>query len=473
MGGVYLVEGGSGTGKTTLGMQFLLDGVAKGETVLFVSLAQPLGTIERIVTSHGWSMDQIVVRGFTPKELMKGHRDRQDVFLPEEVELLDFTERVESLIGDLQPDRIVFDSLTMLQILATAPGRYRQELVALVEFLRDLSSTSILTLATDGQFEASDAEAASDGIIRLEEAGREYGGQRFRVKVAKLRASDFTGGWQDFDIEQGGLLVYPRLVQTERRETVAGREFESGVPELDHLVGGGLAAGTSCLIIGPSGTGKTSLATKYIHAAAERGQPSVIFLFEEVRDTFLNRAAALGMDLRPHVESGLVVAKQIDGFDVSPGMFSMMVRNVLDEGAAIIVIDSLTGYLQSMPGEGSLLSHVRDLIRYMSHAEALSILTVSQSGMVGEDVESPVDVSESADAALLLRYFETRGSLRKALSVIKKRYGHHHTDIREMTLSPRGLEVGAPTRAFSGILSGTPHFEGGLGELIAHRDESE
>lgn len=464
--GVFLVTGGPGTGKTTLGLQFLLDGVSRGESALFVSLAQPTRTLERVAASHGWSLEGVHVHAIRPGDLIGEQENRQDVLVSDEIELADLTARIRRIMDDVEPDRVVFDSLSLLQILSTVPGRFRQELITLTDYLQEYPATCLMTSATDGEFSSTDAEIASDGMICLHHVDSDYGGQRSRLMVRKLRASDFRGGFHDFDIVAGGLKVFPRVVPLESGEVLPRERYESGVAELDALVGGGLAAGTSCLIIGPSGCGKTSLATQYIAAAARNGKRAAILLFDEARETFLRRAADLGMDLQPHIDAGTVIVQQVEGALVSPGEFSVMVRDALDENIDMLVIDSLTGYFQSMPEEHTLLAQVRDLIRYMNRRGVLSIMTVAQRGLVGQEVRSPLDISESVDTALLLRYFEMRGKVRKAISVIKKRYGRHEADIRELLITEEGLQVGSETRLFSGILSGSPRFEGEWEELM-------
>lgn len=464
--GTFLAMGDAGSGKTTLGLQLLLAGRERGERGMFLSLAQTPATLERVAASHGWSLDDIEVRGITPDAVLRRNGERQDVFVPEDVELIDLSDHIREVIGEARPELIVFDSLTILQILASRTERYRQELIGLFETFRELDATCLCTVATDRHGDWLDAEVVSDGTVRMERWPMDYGSHRYRLAIGKLRASDFRGGYHDFDIRTGGLVVYPRLVPETSGRIVPRARFESGSRELDELVGGGLAAGTSCLIIGPSGTGKTSLATQYAYAAAERGERSAIFLFEEVLETFLMRSEDLDMGLTEHVDSGLVKVHQIEGSVMSPGAFSVMVRDALDDDPSIIIVDSLTGYFQSMHQERTLLGQIRDLIRYVNRRDVLMILTVSQRGLVGSDLQSPLDISESADTALLLRYFESRGTLRKALSVMKKRYGFHRTDIRELMLTEDGLEVGPTTRAFTGILSGTPEFVGESEELM-------
>lgn len=456
----FLVKGGVGTGKTTLGLQFLLEGARRGEKGLFISLAQGGATLHRIARAHGWSLDGVEVHGITPHELTQGGSERQDVLVPDEVELLDLTDRVRRIIRDTDPDRLVFDSLGFVQIVSSNPVNYRRELVDLIEYLTRSDITSILTINANGVFEASAADIAVDGILSLHSRPSEFTGQRLRLRVEKLRTSDFIGGWHDFKIVTGGVRVFPRLVPSGRAEIVARERFSSGIGELDELVGGGLAAGTSTMIVGPSGSGKTSLAAQYVHAAAQRGSRSAIFLFEEVRETFLRRVASLGMDMSRYLEDGTLSLAQVEGSQVSPGEFAIMVRDAVDDGAEIVVIDSLTGYFQSMPGEEGLLAQFRELLRHLDRREVMTMFAVSQRGLVGEKLQIPQHVIESADTVFLLRYFEAHGQIRKALSVVKKRYGVHDVDIRELVISEDGVQVGPSTSAFVGILSGSPQYVG-------------
>lgn len=465
-GGMYLVEGGPGTGKTTLGLHFLLRGAEQGRRCLFVSLAQSADTLEEIARSHEWSLAPIEVRAITPAAVLGEPQDAQDVFVPDALEMLDLVERLKDLTEGEHAQLVVFDSLSLIQILASNPQTYRRQLISLTEHLRRNNVTALLTLARS-EFDVTDAATVCDGVVRLTSVVSPYRGQQFRINVEKLRGCKFEAGDHDYHIVTGGLRVFPRLMPTLDQEVVPRERFESGIAELDDLVGGGLAAGTSALVIGPSGSGKTTIATQYLHAATANGAPAEIFLFEEVRETFLRRARDLGMDLRPAIDDGILGVTQIEGTLVSPGEFSVMVRRAIDGGAKVIVIDSLTGYFRTMPDEDVLLPQVRELIRYMNRHEVMSILTMAQKGLVGQEVQSPLDVSESADAVLLLRYFESQGNVHKAISVIKKRYGRHATDIREMTVATgEGLRVGGATHGFSGILSGIPTFVGEASALM-------
>jgi circadian clock protein KaiC len=444
--GVYLVKGGPGTGKTTLGLQYLRAGVARGESCLFISLSQSTRMLERIATSHGWSLDGIHVHAITPREVLRRHDARQDIFVPDEVELVDIADRIRDVVVQVRPDRLVFDSLSFVEVLATTPGRFEHELAALVETLGDLSVTALFvhTTAEDGT-----TEMIADGAITLEHLAEDFGGVRYRLRVEKIRASTFRGGNHDFEIVRGGLRVYPRLTLSSRgrfAEEQGDRPravYPSGIDALDEMAGGGLVAGTSCLIAGPSGSGKSSLATRYVHAAAEAGHRSMYVLFEEVRDTFLRRSAALGMDLAPHLASERVRVLQVGATSVLPGQLATHVRDAVEGGAAIVVVDSLSGYHQSLPDEHLLLSQIRDTIRYLSERGVVSIVTSARPGELdGSGAGGDLDISESVDVAIGLRFVVAGGAQAKGLSIVKRRDGGHATTLRELVIDGRGVRLG-------------------------------
>jgi circadian clock protein KaiC len=457
--GVYLVKGGPGTGKTTLGLQFLLTGVARGESCLFISLSQSTRMLERIAASHGWTLDGIHVHAITPREVLRRHDARQDIFVPDEVELVDIADRIRDVVAQVRPDRLVFDSLSFVEVLATTPGRFEHELAALVEMLGDLDVTALFVHTTE---EGSTTEMIADGAIALEHLAEDFAGVRYRLRVEKIRASAFRGGNHDFEIARGGLHVYPRLTMSshgrfaEERGDGPRPAFPSGIDALDEMVGGGLVAGTSCLIVGPSGAGKSSLATRYVHAAAEAGHRATYVVFEEVRDTFLRRSAALGMDLTPHLAAGRVRVLQVGGTSVLPGQLASHVREAVDGGAAIVVIDSISGYHQSLPDERLLLSQIRDTIRYLSERGVVSILTSARRGDHDEvGALDDLDVSESVDVAIRLRFVVVDGAQTKGLSIVKRRDGGHATTLRELVVDGQGLRLGQLLPYPGGIASPT------------------
>ena len=455
--GVYLIKGGTGTGKTTLGLQFLLEGVRLGETVLFVSLSQSNRMLERIAASHGWSLDGVHVHAITPHEILRQQLDTQDVFVSDEVELVDIADRIRGVVESVRPARLVFDSLSFIEILATAPGRFERELASLVELLGDLEVTSLFVLNEGG---AGTTDMITDGAIFLEHLEEDFAGLRYRLHIEKVRGSAFRGGHHDFEIVRGGLRVFPRLTLVTRgryAERQADKEravYASDVESLDRLLGGGLTAGTSCLIRGPSGVGKSSLATRYAFAAATRGQRCAYFLFEEVRDTFLRRSAALSMDLRPYVASEDMRVSQIGGTSVLPGELATEIRSSIEWGADIVVIDSLSGYYQSLPDERLLLSEIRDVIRYLSERGVLTLITLAQRpDPVGEEAVplEALNITESVDVTINLQYLEAGDVLGKAISVIKRRDGDHEKGMRLLEIDARGLRVGDVLPRFGGM----------------------
>ncbi len=448
--GMYLLTGGTGTGKTTLGLHFLLEGVAVGDTCLFISLSQSPEMLERIAQSHGWTLDGIHVHAISAHDVFSQKSGRQDVFVTDEVELVDIAERVRGTIAQVRPDRLVFDSLTFIEILATAPGRFEHELASLVEVLGELRVTSLFIVNRE---RAATVEMMADGAIELEHLEEHFAGLRYRLKVQKLRGSDFHGGHHDFQIVRGGLIVYPRLTLPNHVTRRQGRSehdlttFSSGQPALDALTGGGLRAGTSCLIRGPSGAGKTSLANRYVHAAAQRGQRSLYFLFEEIRETFLGRSEALAMDLRPYIEADLVRVPEVGGSTVLPGELATQIRDGVAWGADIVVLDSLSGYRQSLPDDELLLAVMRNMIRYLSERGILTLVALTHSpdpleaqGM-GGDV---LDIRESVDVMINLQYVVRDERLAKAIAVVKRRDGAHETCMRELDIGPASLLVGEP-----------------------------
>lgn len=456
-GEVHLVQGGPGTGKTTLGLQFLIKGVAERERALFVTFAQTEVGLRKIAASRGWTLDGIDVHELTSPDASAGHVE-QTLFHTADVELGETTDSIFAAIERFQPDRIVLDSVTSIRLLADDALRYRRQLLTMRAFLARRSSTALLL---DGAEPDLALEDVVHGVIQMERQAPEYGDVRRRLSIVKMRGMAFNGGYHNFRIRADGLDVYPRIRPQENDEPATTDVLQSGVAGLDALLGGGLEEGTACLIIGPTGTGKTSVATLYAYEAAKRGKRAALFCFDERPETFLVRSAGLGMDVRPMVAAGLITIKPISTAELSPGEFSQIVRSAVDEGhAKVVLMDSLTGYFHAMPQEEALLSQMHDLLSYLSQNGVLSLLIVSQHGFIGQGIQGPLDVSYMADSVLLLRHFEAGGSVRKAISVIKKRSGPHETAIRELKLASGGIQVGEPIRDFSGVLSGMPTFQG-------------
>jgi circadian clock protein KaiC len=452
---LYLIDGDPGTGKTTLALQFLLEGVRRGEPVLYVTLSETKEELQSVADSHGWSLD-----GITIHELADDASLRPDtqytVFHPSEVELSDTMTTVFQTIERVRPRRAVFDSLSEMRLLAHDALRYRRQILALKQFFIGRECTVLLL--DDRSAAGSDQQLQSlvHGVVRLEQLAAEYGGARRRLRVVKLRGVEFPSGYHDYAIKTGGLQAYPRLIAAEHHEPFTREMLPSGLPALDALVGGGLARGTTTLIMGPAGSGKTLVAANFVAAAATRGERTVLFLFDEGRATLLAGTEGVGLDLRPHIDAGRVTLQQIDSAELSPGEFVHRVREAVEEGEArLVVIDSLNGYVSAMPEERFLDSHLHELFAYLRQRGIVAIVIMSQHGIIGH-MQSTIDVSYIADAVILTRFFEARGAVRKAISIVKKRASAHEDTIRELKITSQGLHVSEPLRDFRGIFTGVP-----------------
>jgi circadian clock protein KaiC len=468
---LYLVEGDPGTGKTTLALQFLLEGARRGEPVLYVTLSETKEELTAVAESHGWSLDGIDIHELVPPEENLRTETQYTIFYPSEVELGDTTNAVIEEVERIQPRRIVFDSLSEMRLLARDPLRYRRQILALKQFFAGRQCTVILLddrTSADGDLQL---QSIAHGVLMLEQLAVDYGGERRRLRVVKLRGSRFGGGFHDFNIRTGGVEVYPRLVAAEHRREFVKESVSCSLPELDALLGGGLDRGTSTLIMGPAGSGKSSIAAQFIACAARRGEVSAAFIFDEGIDIHMARAAGLGNDIRGDVESGRILVQQIDPAELSPGEFAHRVRHVVEqEGARIVVIDSLNGYLQAMPDERFLTAQMHELLTYLNRQGVVTVLVMAQHGFLGAQMGTPVDVSYLADTVMLLRYFEAGGAVRRAISVVKKRTGFHENTIRELRLSSKGIVVGKPLTEFQGVLTGVPVY---IGESISRTMEGD
>ncbi len=452
---IYLVKGAPGTGKTTLGLQFLIEGVRSGERVLYVTLSHTERELREIARSHGWSLDGVPIYEFSARQAAERLSADQTVFRTDEVELGETIDSILAAVGEVQPERLVFDPVEQIRQLTASPLRYRRQLLLLKQALSDLPCTSLFLtgLLPEGE---SELESLVHGILALQRWSPAYGPTRRQLEMVKGRGMVYEAGYHSFRIRTGGLEVHPRLDTLSSTDRVSASALESGVGELDTLLGGGLEGGTACLILGPTGTGKSSIASLYAFASAERGDRSAIFLFDERPESLLRRAEGLSMGLRSQVDAGLVRLRRINTGELSPGEFAHMVRQAVEEdGAKLVVIDSLTGYLNAMQ-EDLLVTQLHELIAYLSNRGVLTLLLMAQGGMLGSDEIMPLDISYLADTVLLLRHFETEGRLRRAISVIKKRHGAHETTIRELSLNATGIHVGAPLVGFRNVLSGTP-----------------
>jgi circadian clock protein KaiC len=456
---LYLIEGDPGTGKTTLALKFLLEGAASGERVLYVTLSETREEITDVAASHGWSLDGVDLYELVPSAESLKTESQYTIFHPSEVEFTETTSAVLDEVERIQPRRVVVDSLSEMRLLARDPLRYRRQILALKQYFAGRQCTVLLL--DDRTSTGSDLQVRSiaHGVIELEQIALDYGAERRRMRVVKLRGSKYRGGFHDFRIETGGVVVYPRLVAAEHRQEFPHEMVTSGVAELDALLGGGLDRGTSTLILGPAGSGKSSIAAQFAATAAERGERAASFLFDEGVKTYISRASGLGREMKEQVEAGHMSLQQIDPAELSPGEFANSVRTAVErDGARVVVIDSLNGYLQAMPDERFLTVQMHELLSYLNQKGVVTLLVLAQHGFMGANMGTPVDVSYLADTVLMLRFFEARGEVRRALSVVKKRTGYHENTIREMRMSAGGIAVGAPLKDFQGVLTGVPSY---------------
>jgi circadian clock protein KaiC len=453
---LYLIEGMPGSGKTTLAFQFLMEGVKQGERVLYVTLSETEEEIRAVALSHGWSFDGIEVRELVPTQDSLEPDEQYTMFHPSEVELSDTTRKILADVERIRPSRLVFDSLSELRLLAGSPLRYRRQILALKHYFSGQQCTVLLLDDLTGEGHDLQVQSIAHGVLLLQQNTPEYGKQRRRLSVLKYRGRDFRGGYHDYVIRRGGLDVFPRLVAAEHRTSPATGRLTSDVPELDRLLGGGLDRGTSTLITGAAGTGKSSLAALFVNAVAERGENAAMFLFDESQHTLIARMLALGIDLQKHVDAGRVLIRQVDPAEWSPGEFTNAVRLAVNEHkSAVLVVDSLNGYLQSMPQERFLIIQLHEILTYLGQQGVASILINAQIGLIGQ-MKSNIDASYLADAVVLTRYFELDGEVRMAVSVVKKRGSQHERAIRELVLDAGTITVGEPLRGYRGVLTGVP-----------------
>jgi circadian clock protein KaiC len=457
---VYLLEGSPGTGKTTTALSFLRAGAKAGERALYITLSETEEELRDTATAHGWDLKGIEVFELTPPESLLDEKQQQSLLYSSDLELGETTNMIFQAVERHQPDRVVIDSLSEIRLLAQSSLRYRRQVLALKHYFARHHATVLLLddLTTDSLDKT--VHSVAHGVIRLEELAPEYGAERRRVRVVKYRGRKFRGGYHDFTIKTGGLEIYPRLVSAEHRTEFDRTPLPSGIAELDQLLGGGLERGSSCLILGPAGTGKSLMTLHFAVSAVARGEKAALFIFDEELGLLFNRASAMGIDLRSLVDEGNLVIQQVDAAELSPGEFTARVRHCVEaKGIRTVVMDSLNGYQAAMPEEHFLLLHMHELLQFLNRQGATTFLTVAQHGLVGE-MKAPVDVTYLADTVLLLRYFEAVGEVRRAVSVIKKRSGHHEKTIREYEIGDTGLTVGPPLTAFQGVLRGVPNFVG-------------
>ncbi len=459
---IYLPQGDPGTGKTTIGLQFLFEGRARGEKCLYIALSETRPEIETVVESHGWNLDGIEVVELSALEQSTGMDSENTLFESSEVELNETTRLVLAHIDRVQPDRVVFDSLSELRLLAQSSLRYRRQILGLKQYFSDKKTTVLLLDDRTSEPNDQQLQSLAHGVLSMEQMAPIYGSDRRRLRIVKLRGVRFSGGYHDFVIEPGGVVVFPRLIASEHRPDFTPDTVSSGIVPLDSLLGGGIDRGTATLFMGPAGTGKSSVAVQYVVAACRRGDRAAMFLFDERLSTVYQRTTALGINLKQFVDDGLLTIQQVDPAEMSPGEFANCVRTAIEQnGAKVIVIDSLNGYLHAVPDQKLLNMQLHELLAYLSHKAVATILVMAQHGLIGA-MQAPIDVSYLADTVVLLRYFEAAGRIHKAISVMKKRSGHHENTIRELFLDQRGLSVGEPLEQFTGVLTGVPKFMGTL-----------
>lgn len=461
-GHTYLLEGDPGAGKTTVGMQFLLTGVNAGERVLYVTMAESRRELEIVAGSHGLVIDKIDIFQVTPPDMGTSPNEQYTVFHPAEVELADVMQSIFRKIEETNPARVVIDSMAEFRMVVREPVRYRRQIMALKQFFAGRDCTAILLDDRSPKDFDVQLQTLTNGVIRLENVARDYGIKRRRLEVLKLRASAFREGYHDYVIERGGIRVFPRLISAEHQNPVNPKpSVLSGSPELDELLGGGIDRGTSTLLLGPAGCGKSTICSKFVATAAERGEAGALFTFDEIRNSVLTRCAGLAIPLEPHVNSGRVHLQQVDPAELAPGEFIHRIRHGVEEnGWKVVVIDSINGLLNAMPGEQTLAVQLHELLSYLNQMGVATFLVIGQFGIIGSGISAPMDVSYLADNVLLLRYFEAAGAVRQAVSVVKKRSGPHERSIRELVMRKGEFKIGAPLTEFHSMLTGVPQYTG-------------
>ncbi|MEP6823139.1 MAG: ATPase domain-containing protein [Chthoniobacterales bacterium] len=453
---IYLIQGAPGSGKTTLALQFLLSGARAGEKVLYISLSETRDEVEEVARSHGWPLDDIEIVELSAIDHQLSAQAQNTLFHAAEVELTETTELLLDAVDRIKPTRVAFDSLSELRLLSQTGLRYRRQILAFKQYFAGRNCTTLLL--DDSVTNGADAHVLSlaHGVISLEQLSPEYGAERRRLNIRKVRGSTYSGGYHDFVIGKGGLNIFPRLVAADHHRPFPHETLPSGVDGLDELLGGGLDRGTSTLFSGPPGTGKSTLALKFALAAASRGQRALLCTFDESLGTLLARARSLNLNLEEMMEQGLIRAVQIDPAELSPGeLASRLQRAVRDEDVKVVCLDSLNGYLHSMGEERFLNLQLHELLTYLNQQGIVTMLVVTPAGLLGS-MQTPIDVTYLADTVITFRFFEADGSVHKAISVIKKRTGSHERTIRELTIAAEGIKVGPPLRGFRGILTGTP-----------------
>jgi circadian clock protein KaiC len=454
---LYLLEGEPGAGKTTVALQFLRDGAARREPVLYITLSETNEELLGVARSHGWDLNGVRVHDMQPAEGALEPDEQYTMFHPSELELSQTTLKILDEVQRLQPTRVVFDSLSELRLLAGSSLRYRRQILALKQFFAGRQCTVLLLDDMTAAEHDLQVQSIAHAVLRLEQRNGDYGATRRRLIVTKYRGRAYRDGYHDYKIARGGLQVFPRLVAAEHLPDFGPCKLSSGSAALDQLLGGGIERGTSTLVVGAPGTGKSSLAVQVALAAVERGETATLYIFDESLATLRTRCEGMGMAVGAAMRSGRLQVRQIDPAEMSPGEFAQAIReSVATHHASVVVIDSLNGYFNSMPDDRFLIAQLHELLSYLGQSGVATMLVGAQHGLIGTQMQSPVDASYLADAVVMLRYFELEGEVRQAISVVKKRGGAHERSIRAFSMGEHGLRIGEPLRGFRGILTGVP-----------------
>ena len=467
---LYLMQGEPGTGKTTIAFQFLLEGIKNGETCLYISFSESKEELQSVADSHDWDISKLHLLELGAIEEQLKPESQNTVFYASEVEMSQTTQVLFDEIEKIKPNRVVFDSISEMRMLSESSFRYRRQMLALKQFFALHNSTVVMLDDLTTSPKDLQVQSIVHGVINLQKLHPEFGNERRRINIVKLRGIEYLGGFHDYIIKKGGVSIFPRMTSSNYDAKLIDKRFSSGIKEMDRLLGGGLDAGTSTLFLGPAGTGKSTLAAQYAYAAAERGEKSIIFAFEESVSTLLMRTSAIGMDVQKHLDSGKMKICKIDPAQLSPGEFADQIRTaVLEENFKVVCIDSLNGYLHAMPEEQFLTLQLHELLSFLSGQGVVTLMVLAQQGMMGHMMNTPIDLTYLADTVVITRYFEAEGSVRKAVSVIKQRSGLHEATIRELSFSDNGVQVGDPLKQFRGVLTGVPEFVGkDLSKLSEH-----
>jgi len=466
---LYLLLGAPGVGKTTIALQYLLEGVERGETGLYIALSETRSEIMSVARSHGWNLDQLPIFELSALEQQLAEESQNTVFHPADIELNKTTQLLLQRIQEVKPRRLVIDSLSELRLMSDSALRYRRQMLSLKQYFSGESMTVVLL--DDHSADGGDlhVQSIAHGVITMEQVLSDYGSEKRRIRINKMRGVPFVGGYHDAVIVRGGMKVFPRLVAADHRRNYLRETVSSGVAELDQLLGGGLQRGTSALLLGPAGTGKSTIALQFAVEAARRKEKTLMCLFEENIETMVARARSVGLAVDQLIENGWIEAMQVDPGELSPGEFvNQVTQRVRDKKVQVVIVDSLNGYMQAMPDAKFLNIQLHELLSFLSRHGVLTLMTVAQHGLVGQ-MQAPVDLTYLADNVVLLRYFEQGGRIRKAVSVIKKRIGRHEDTIREFKIDDSGIRLGQPLTEFHGVLTGTPEYQGSPDRMIKSR----